>query len=190
VEAPTGDDATHQAAAAAAAGVAGPVPKKGRRGIAWIPEEALCAANGWGKTTVDPIHGTSQTRQRFRDKMVENTRAFMMENKLPDLHKRLARTEKRIEKMFRYDIPQAVDKLNACLLSVHQRRLTGSPTEEDLLMAAVALYNNMSPYAGLCLEADAIQCLYVRVWEYLRHFPKFSPKAALNSINDMGYSVH
>ena len=65
VEAATGDDATHQAAAAAAAGVAGPLPKKGGRGIAWIPEEALCAAKGWGKTTVDPIHGTSQTRQSF-----------------------------------------------------------------------------------------------------------------------------
>jgi len=92
--------------------------------------------------------------------------------------------------MFRYDITQAVHKLNACLVSVHQRRLTGSPTEEDLLMAAEALYNNMSPYTGIRREADAIQCLYVRVWEYLRHFPKFSPEAALNAINDMGYSVH
>jgi len=139
VEAATGDDATHQAVAAAAAGVAGPVPKKGGRGIAWIPEEALCAAKWWGRTTVDPIHGTSQTRQRFWDKMVENTRDFMKEDKLPGLQKRLARTDKRIEKMFRYHITQAVHKLNACLVSVHQRRLTGSPTEEDLLMAAVAL---------------------------------------------------
>jgi len=29
--------------------------------------------------------------------MVENTREFMKENKLPDLQKRLARTDKRIE---------------------------------------------------------------------------------------------
>jgi len=156
VEAATGDDATHQAAAAAAAGVAGPVLNKGGRGIAWFPEEALCAAKGWRKTTVDPIHGTSQTRQSFWDKMVENTRDFTKENKLPDLHKRLARTYKRIEKMFRYDITQAVHKLNACLVSVHQRRLTGSPTEKDLMMAAVALYNNMSPFAGIRREEDAI----------------------------------
>jgi len=160
------------------------------RGIAWILEEALCAANGWGKTTVDPIYGTSQTKQSFWDKMVENTRDFMKENKLRDLHKRLARTDKRIETIFRYDITQAVHNLNACLVSVHQRRLTGSPTEEDLFMAAVALYSNMIPYAGIRREADAIQCLYVRVWEYLGHFPKFSPEAALNAINDMGYSVH
>ena len=190
MEAATGDDANRQAAAASAAGVAGPVPKKDGRGTSWIPEEALCAAKGWGKTTVDPIHGTRQTRQSFWDKMVENSRGFMKENKLPDLHKGLSRTYKRIEKMFCYDITQAVQKLNDCLVSVHQRRLTGSPTEEDLLMAAVALYNNMSPYAGILQEADAIQCLYARAWEYLRLFPKFSPEAALNAINDMGYSVH
>jgi len=39
-------------------------------------------------------------------------------------------------------------------------------------MAAVALYNNMSPYAGIRREADAIHCLYGRVWEYQRHFLK------------------
>jgi len=32
-------------------------------------------------------------------------------------------------------------------------------------MAAVALYNSKSPYAGIRREVDAIQCLYVRVWE-------------------------
>jgi len=81
VEAATRDDVTRQAAAAAAAGVAGPVPKNGGRGIAWISEEALCAAKGWGKTTVDPIHGTSKTRQSFWEKMVENTRDVLKEKK-------------------------------------------------------------------------------------------------------------
>jgi len=125
-------DTTRQAADSAAAVVAGPVPKNGARGIAWIPEEALCAAKGWGKTTVDPIHGARKTRQSFWDKIVENTRDFMNEIKLSDLHKRIARTVTRIERMFRYDITQAVHKLTACLVSVHQRRLNGSPTEKDL----------------------------------------------------------
>jgi len=122
--------------------------------------------------------------------MVSNTRLFLSRNALPDLDKRFKRTDKCIEKMFCYEITHAVHKLNACLFLVHQRQLTVSSFDEDLLITAVALFNNNIPYAGIRREEESIQCLYNRELMYLRHFPKLSLEAAIEAIKDMGYTVH
>ena len=127
--------------------------------------------------------------QAFFDKMVVNNRVCMIKAELPDLDKRLERTDKRVERMFRYDITNAVHKLNGCLIRVHQRELTGSPSEADLDMAAVAVYNSKDPYAGIRREETATQCMFYLVWTYVRHFPKFSPESSIQALKNMGYKV-
>ena len=171
--------------------IVGPVPKKGSsRSIAWTADEALCVGKGWGHTTTDPVLGTCQGMQAFYDKMVVNIRVLMIKADLPELDKRLERSDKRIERMFRYDITNAVHKLNGCLISAHQRELTGSPTEADMDMAAVALYNNKDPYAGVRREEAATQCLFYLVWTNLRLFPKLSPETSTNTLKKLQYKVY
>jgi len=169
--------------------IVGPVPKKGSsRSTAWTADEALCVGKGWGQTTTDPVLGTCQGKQAFYDKMVVNIRVLMIKADLPELDKRLERSNKRIERMFRYEITNAVHKLNGCLIFAHQRELTGSPTEAD--MAAVALYNNKDPYAGVRREEAATQFLFYLKWTYPRHFLKFSPEESINTLKKMRYKVY
>jgi len=65
-----------------------------------------------------------------------------------------------------------------------------SPTEADMDMAAVALYNNKDPYAGVRREEAATQCLFYLMWTYLRHFLKFSPEESINTLKKMRYTVY
>jgi len=94
-----------------------------------------------------------------------------------------------MERTFRYDISNATHRLNACRISAIKRQLTGSLTEEDLNMAAVALYNDKGPYPGIRREAAAITWDYLHCWRFLRVNPKFSIDAAMEHLKLTGYSV-
>jgi len=176
--------------AASSAAAASPVAKKkAGRGVAWSDEERLCLCKGWLTTTVDPVLGTNQTNTTFWNAMVDNSRDAMIEARLPQLEKRLQRSDRVMERTFRYDISNATHRLNACRISAVKRQLTGSLTEEDLDMAAVALYNDKGPYQGIRREAAAIKCDYLHCWRLLRANPKFSIDAAMEHLTLTGYSV-
>jgi len=170
---------------------AGPLPKKkaaGRR-VAWTDDERLCLCKGWLKTTLDPVLGTNQTNKAFWNAMVDSSRNAMIEARLPGLEKRLERSDRIIERTFRYDITNATHRLNACRISAVKQQLTGALTEEDLDMAAVALYNDKGPYQGIRREESAIKCDFISCWRFLRVHPKFSTESAVEHMKLAGYKV-
>jgi len=57
-------------------------------------------------------------------------------------------------------------------------------------MAAVALYINKDPYAGVLREEAATQRSFYLVGTCLRHFPKFSPEDSINTHKKMRYKVY
>jgi len=171
--------------------IVGPVPKKSSScRMMWTAVEALCVGNGWGQTTTDPVLGTCQGMEAFYIEMVVNIRVLLIKADLPELDKRLERSDTRIEPMFRSEITNAVHLLNACLISAHQHELTGSPTDTDMYMAAVGLYNNKDPYAGVCRGEAATQCLFHLLWTNLRHVPKFSLEKSINTLKKMRYTAY
>jgi len=155
---------------------AGPLPKKKApgRGIAWTDEERLCLCKGCLKTTLDPVWVTKQTKTAFWNAMVGSSRIAMIDARLPGLKKRLERSERILERTFRYDISNATQRLNGCHTSYVKHQLTGELTEEDLQMAAVALCNDKGPYQGIRREKSAIKCDFKSCWYFLRVHPKVS----------------
>jgi len=80
--------------------------------------------------------------------MVDSSRNAMIDARLPGLQKRLERGDRILECTFRYDITNATHRLNGCRISAVKQQLTGALTEEDLDMAAVALYNDKGRTRG------------------------------------------
>ena len=170
---------------------AGPSPKKkaaGRR-VAWTDDERLYLCKGWLKTTLDPVLGTNQTNTAFWNAMVDSSRNAMIEARLPGLEKRLERSDRIIERTFRYDITNATHRLNACRISAVKQQLTGALTEEDLDMASVALSNDKGPYQGMRREDSAIKCDFFSCWRFLRVHPTLSTKSAVEHMKLAGYKV-
>jgi len=170
---------------------AGPLPKKKApgRGIAWTDDERLCLCKGWLKTTLDPVLGTSQTNTAFWNAMVDSSRNAVMDACLPGLEKRLERSDRILERTVRYDISNATHRLNGCHISAVKQQLTGALTEEDLDMAAVALYNDKGPYQGIRREESAIKCDCISCWRFLRVHPKISTESAEEHMKLAGYKV-
>jgi len=163
-----------------------PQKKAAGRRVAWKDDERLCICKGWLKTTLDPVLGTNQTNAAFWNVMVDSSRNAMIEARLPGLEKRLERSDRIIERTFRYDITNATHRLNACRISAVKQQLTGALTEEDLDMAAVAVYNHKGPYQGIRREESAIKCDFISCWSFLRVHPKFSTESAVEHIKLAG----
>jgi len=110
---------------------------------------------------------TNQTSTAFWKAMVDSSGNAMIDARLPGLEKRLERSERILERTFRYDISNETHRLNGCRISAVKKQLTGALPEEDLETAAIALYNNKGPSQGIPRVESAIKCDFISCWRFL-----------------------
>ncbi|GAB0490473.1 hypothetical protein MMPV_001710 [Pyropia vietnamensis] len=153
-----------------------PSTRKGR-GLSWTEEERRVLCRAVLDATMDPRRGTSQRGEEYWGTVEERFRA-QLPTTMRDYEKRLQRSNQALQKEFKYNIRPQVNKLNESYVAVLHRKLTGAPTEEQLILAAVAHYNGCDPYDGIRgTNPDATKCDWVGCWRILRTCDKFSAAA-------------
>eukprot|EP00170_Pyropia_yezoensis_P005349 contig_21711_g5363 len=178
------------------------------QGPRWKETEDVALARAVSHVSQDPITGTDQRYKEYwaaiffawkkllppAMRRVYNTPAARAGNEADDEeedHSDGKRTITALQRRFSL-ISVWVHKLQSCFAEVEKRKVTGHPTFNDKVSAAVAIYCGKEVHAAIRQDretdiadcrtrkrpAKAVTCPFVEVWKIFRKTDKFSGAAA------------
>jgi len=154
----------------------------GTRGVSWTRDEreVLCAA--FVEATLNAEVGTYQRMEVFKSDYCNRFREHLPDS-MPQVARRRGRSTSAIDKELKYNIFPMVERFKNAYVSVLNAKMTGNPTPEDLVNAAVAKFKGLSPYEDFNAEYVAtLMCAPLPYWEILRKLDQFSGAATIAAI--------
>ena len=154
----------------------------GTRGVSWTRDEreVLCAV--YVEATLNAEVGTDQRMEVFKSDYCNRFRERLPDT-MPQVARRRGRSTSAIDKELKYNIFPMVERFKNAYVSVLNAKMTGNPTAKDLVNAAVAKFNGLSPYEGFNAEyVGTLKCAPLPYWEILRRLDRFSGAATIAAI--------
>ena len=123
----------------------------GTRGVSWTRDEreVLCAV--YVEATLYAEDGTDQRMEVFKSDYCNRFRERFPDS-MPQVARRRGRSTSAIDKELKYNTFFMVERFKNAYVSLLNAKMTGHPTPEDLVNAALAKLNGLSLYESFKAE--------------------------------------
>jgi len=157
-------------------------------GPGWTDEERVALCKAYLTASQDPIKGADQSGPTFWTAVVAAWKGMLAGR--PGLRRRTERGVRGVQKQSD-KIRKGVNEFGSHYLAVKRIELTGNPSEEDMISAAMARFCGANVCEALRTDraadmakgkttkrkAKQVHCPWVPCWRVLRHVDKFSGAA-------------
>jgi len=157
-------------------------------GPGWTDEERVALCKAYLTTLQDPVKGADQSGPTFWNAVVSAWKGLLAGR--PGVRRRTERGVGSVQKQCD-NIRKGVNEFGSQYLAVKRMELTGNPSEEDMISAAMARFCGAIVYKAMRKDraadmakgkttkrkAKQVHCPWVPCWRVLRHVDKFSGAA-------------
>jgi len=157
-------------------------------GLGWTDEERVALSRAYLSTSLDAVKGLDQTGTTFWAEVVAEWKRLLAGR--PGARRRTERGVGGVQKQWK-EIQREVSEFGSHYLAVKRLSLTGNPSDEDLISAAVARFCGLNIYEAMRKDrasdkakgkttkrkAKQTTCPCVPCWRVLSHVDKFSGAA-------------
>jgi len=157
-------------------------------GLGWTDEERVALCKAYLSTSLDPVKGADQSGPTFWASVVAAWKGLLAGR--PGVRRRTERGVGGVQKQWD-KIRKGVNEFGSHYMAVKRMELTGNPSDEDMISAAMARFCGANVYEAIRKDRTAdkakgkatkrkakqVHCPWVPCWRVLRHVDKFSGAA-------------
>jgi len=163
---------------------------RGTRGVSCTDAERNVLSAVYKEATLNAEMGVDQSLQTFDEDVADRFRR-RLPGDMSQVARRRTRSTPAIMKELRYGIFPAVHRFKEGYLAVLKLKMTGHPSSEQLINAAKAKYNGLSPYDGLNPTlAVKLSCPPLSNWRIMRDLDKFGGGATVVALRGAASGGH
>ena len=153
--------------------------------LGWTDEERVALCKAYLSTSLDPVKGADQSGLTFWASVVAAWKGLLAGR--PGVRRRTERGVGGVQKQWE-KIRKGLNEFGSHYMAVKRMELTGNPSDEDMISAAMARYCGANVYEAIHKDRTADKakgkatkrkakqghCPWVLCWRVLRHVDKFT----------------